>query len=163
MADSDALRARRRRRHSGGDHSLCIPGRCKALEAPVVDDVPPSKLGEWLWEKLTADGDLPPVQHVLAIQTCRMIDRLETFDRQLQGHDWLRFRTSDDQTEVTVYVDRLVSEERETATALKGLLAELEKGLPKPKQEPKGGGKLASVVALLEAKRPAPDRGPATG
>jgi hypothetical protein len=31
MADSDALRQRRRRAHAAGDHDLCIVGRCKEL------------------------------------------------------------------------------------------------------------------------------------
>jgi hypothetical protein len=42
MADSDALRARRRRLHAKGDHTLCRPDRCPALGAPprpAVGDV----------------------------------------------------------------------------------------------------------------------------
>jgi hypothetical protein len=163
MADSDTVRKRRYRRHMAGDHSLCVPGRCKALEATLVDIGPASKAGAELWAALTKDGDLPTLMKPLAVEACRIVDRLDRLDRQLDGHDWLRFHANEDQTEVIVYVDKVLSEAREQAMALRGIVAELEKGLPKPKQEPKGGGKLASVVALLEAKRPAPDRGPATG
>jgi hypothetical protein len=34
VADSDALRTRRSRAHRAGDHSLCLPTRCRALGAP---------------------------------------------------------------------------------------------------------------------------------
>jgi hypothetical protein len=37
VADSDALRARRRRRHVQDDHSLCLPTRCTAVGAPARD------------------------------------------------------------------------------------------------------------------------------
>jgi hypothetical protein len=163
MADSDTLRKRRYRHHMAGDHGLCVPGRCKALDVPLVDIGPESKAAAELWNALTANGDLPPLMKPLAVEACRIIGRLDRLDRQLDGQDWMRFHANEDQTEVTVYIDKALSEAREQALALRGIVAELEKGLPKPKQEPKGGGKLASVVALLEAKRPAPDRGPAAG
>ena len=41
IADSEALRARRARRHRAGDHSLCK--RCAAVKSPAE---PPGELGE---------------------------------------------------------------------------------------------------------------------
>lgn len=152
MADSDTLRKRRYRHHMAGDHGLCIPGRCKALEVPLVDIGPESKAAAELWNALTADGDLPPLLKPLAIEACRIISRLDRLDRQLDGHDWLRFHANEDQTEVTVYVDKALSEAREQATALKGIVAELDRGLPKKPQEKKGGGVLADLAAKRAAR-----------
>ena len=152
MADSDTLRKRRYRHHMAGDHGLCIPGRCKALESAAVDIGPESKAAAELWAALTADGDLPPLMRPLAVEACRIVGRLDRLDRQLDGQDWLRFHANEDQTEVTVYIDKALSEAREQATALKGIIAELEKGLPKPKQEKKGGGVLADLAARRAAR-----------
>jgi hypothetical protein len=40
MADSDAVRSRRKRAHAAGDHSLCR--RCKGLSAPGPVPAPPA-------------------------------------------------------------------------------------------------------------------------
>lgn len=157
LADSDTLRKRRYRHHKAGDHGLCIPGHCKALGIPEPGrDEPPAKLGMWLWTQLTKDGDLPPLYHVLAVEACRIADRLETLDRQLAGHDWLRFRHDETGVEVTVYVDRVLAEAREQATALRGLVAEIEKGVVKPVQPKRGGGVLADLAAKRAARSGTP-------
>jgi hypothetical protein len=39
MADSDAVRARRKRAHAAGDHSLCRPGCERRLRVATEDDV----------------------------------------------------------------------------------------------------------------------------
>jgi hypothetical protein len=39
MADSEAVRARRKRRHAAGDHSQCRPGCEQRLRVATVDDV----------------------------------------------------------------------------------------------------------------------------
>ncbi|MEA5453291.1 hypothetical protein SPF06_01015 [Sinomonas sp. JGH33] len=154
MADSDTLRKRRYRHHMAGDHGLCIPGRCKALDVPAVDIGPESKAAAELWAALTADGDLTPLMKPLAVEACRIVGRLDRLDRQLDGHDWLRFHANEDQTEVTVYIDKALSEAREQATALKGIVAELVKGLPSSKkpQDKKGGGVLADLAAKRAAR-----------
>jgi hypothetical protein len=36
VADDDAVRSRRKRRHAQGDHSSCLPTRCRALGAPAT-------------------------------------------------------------------------------------------------------------------------------
>lgn len=154
MADSDTLRKRRYRHHKAGDHGLCIPGRCKALEA--TDEVlePSTSAGARLWSALAAEyGELPPLCRPMAVEACRIADRLDTLDRQLAGHDWLRFRHDETGVEVTVYVDRVLSEAREQAVAYKAIAAELAKALPKPADKSKGGGKLASVLSLVPTAR----------
>jgi len=40
MADSDAVRARRKRLHASGDHSQCRPGCDRRLRVASVDDTP---------------------------------------------------------------------------------------------------------------------------
>ena len=51
MADSDALRSRRKRAHAAGDHSLCK--RCVVLRrlpiAPEAGDLPADDLGKLRW------------------------------------------------------------------------------------------------------------------
>lgn len=78
-----------------------------------------------LWREMTKQGALPPMQAVLLLEACRITDRLEKLDRQLAGEDWLRFRVDDDGTEVTVVIDKPLSEARQQATALKQIMAEL--------------------------------------
>lgn len=162
MADSSALRARRSRRHASGDHSLCRPERC--AEA-VVDDTPSVPLapdspgglrerGQRLWNAMTAAGSLGPMQSVLLLEACRIADRLDTLDRQLRGDAWLRFRLDESGVEVTVYVDRVLAEAREQATALKGIVTELAKlaGQSRPVPAKKGGGVLADLAARRAAR-----------
>jgi hypothetical protein len=40
MADSAAVRARRKRLHAAGDHSMCRPGCGQRLRVATVDDMP---------------------------------------------------------------------------------------------------------------------------
>jgi hypothetical protein len=55
MADSPTLRVQRHRRHSAGDHRLCVPSRCPAARVAVVVPV-------------TGDGaDLDPVGELRAL------------------------------------------------------------------------------------------------
>jgi hypothetical protein len=164
MADSSTLRARRTRLHKAGDHSICHPERCPAAaerEAPVAD-VPslPSlsglgARGQKLWDDVTASWSPPPLLAANLMEACRIADRLETLDRQLKGGDWLRFRArNDDGSEVIAYVDKVLSEAREQATAFRMITADLIKAAGSARPQPKGGGKLASVTALLNANRP---------
>lgn len=84
-----------------------------------------------------------------------MVDRLDTLDRQLQGEAWLRFRHDESGAEVTVYVDRVLVEAREQATALRGIVAELSKAVQKPAESSTGGGALADLTAKIAARRAA--------
>lgn len=80
--------------------------------------------GRDLWVEMEAEG-LPPMQRVLLLEACRITDRLEKLDRQLAGEDWLRFRLDDEGVEVTVIIDKALSEARQQATALKQIMGEL--------------------------------------
>lgn len=169
-----AERAKRYRRHRNGNHSLCLPGRCPAVAEegaaapvtlPVTDDVTqrsPSgadllgldDAGRELWDDVTGLGAVGPLQAALLLEACRGVDRLNILDRQLKGGDWLRFRHSpEDEHEVVVYVDKVLIEAREQATALKGYVAELSKTVGQSKAPPtKGGGVLADITARIAAR-----------
>jgi hypothetical protein len=120
---------------------------------PEVREVNLGPSGSRLWWDLTASAAPDPLRRVLLLEACRIADRLDTLDRQLHGEAWLRFRHDESGAKVTVYVDRVLSEAREQATTLKGIVVELLKSAGKSAPA-KGGGKLASVSALLDAKRP---------
>lgn len=166
MSRTDAERARRYRRHKAGDHSLCVEGRCAALngDRPTETRTEPSgplgpdgldAAGRRLWDEMTSDGEVAPMQAVLLLQACRIVDRLDRLDRQLRGEDWLRFRHEETGDEVRVYVDRVLAEEREQAVALKTLFAELRQALGKqkqPQQRQKGGGVLGDLAARRAAR-----------
>lgn len=112
-----------------------------------------SDSGRQLWNEMrsTVTGSL----HMpLLLEACRIVDRLDTLDRQLQGGDWLRFRHHESEVEVTVYVDRVLVEAREQATALRGIVAELSKvAAQKPAQTSSGGGGLADLTAKIAERR----------
>lgn len=170
--DKSAQRARRYRRHKSGDHSLCLADRCPAVTPDAVTDTvtpvttpqaePLNRLGladtgRQLWTDANAAGPLGPLQAVLLLEACRIADRLDKLDRQLRGEEWLRFRHNpDDESEVTVYIDRVLAEAREQAVALKGIVAELSKpaNQAKPSSGAKGsGGGLADLSARIAARR----------
>lgn len=167
MADSPALRARRSRRHSSGDHSICRPDaycrtsteddpqRLVATLPVSVSNVTLGERGQELWQALrpTLAG---PLQVALLLEVCRIADRLDTLDRQLHGDAWLRFRHHESGVEVTVYVDRVLSEAREQATTFKGLVAELLKAAPQKLPETTGGGVLADLTARIAERRANP-------
>lgn len=163
MVDSSTDRVHRHRRHRNGDHSLCIPGRCKAIapelrnimerppERPAVDGL--DGAGARLWAEVTGLGDLGPLQSVLLVEACRIADRLDVLDRQLHGGDRLRFRHDESGAEVTVYVDRVLAEAREQATTLRAIVVELIKYVGvREKPEKKGGGPLADLTARRAAR-----------
>lgn len=161
MADDAATRARRSRRHRAGDHSMCRPDAfCRARgtrDSSSDSGATPDGLGAHgreLWREMRA-GMASPLHVLLLLEACRMADRLDTLDRQLQGGDWLRFRHHESGVEVTVYVDRVLVEAREQATALRGIVAELSKGAAQKPVESSGGGVLADLTAKIAARRAA--------
>lgn len=145
---------------------MCRPDRCtNAVEAEQFDhpgnQVRPTvfeESGARLWDAVMASTSLGPLQMPLLVEACRIADRLDVLDRQLNGHDWLRFRHDESGAEVTVYVDRVLAEAREQATALKGIVAELTKPGAQQKAAPakKGGGVLADLAARRAARSALP-------
>lgn len=163
MADSSAVRTRRARRHKAGDHSLCSPGRCPALEQPSElprthpsDEAGTTNLGirgQALWDAITAAWTPAPLHRELLVEACRLADRLDQLDSQLRGHGWLRFRRSEDDPEtVFMVVDRALSEAREQQNTLKALVLELAKAIPEAEPEKKGGV-LYDLAAELKGRR----------
>lgn len=162
MADSAALRTRRSRKHADDDHSLCIPGRCEVLDAqdgtvpgPRDGQLALGPSGQRLHDEITKGGVLQPTTRVMLLEACRMVDRLDQLDRQLHGGDWLRFRRREDELHVIVHMDRALAEAREQATALRGLLTDIERAIagrevPKPGE---GGDVLADFAAKLAERR----------
>lgn len=157
MAESDALRARRYRLHSKGDHSICDPKRrCAVVEAAEMaenegqgEQPGPTRSvkAQRLYEEMSALG-LGPIEEVLLDEACACVDRLTL----------LRSRDT----------EAAMTEARHQATALKGLLAEIRKGVGGPKtprkparsapaetDEPKGGARDSSFSARLAQKRAA--------
>jgi len=135
-----AERQRRHRAHKRGDHSLCDPARCgptpatvtpPAPDVPVTRDTvtPPAGLGERgcrLWGELATTTTAPAVR-VLIEEACRIADRLERLDAICRGESdvWARFSVDRDGDEVTVVIDRALSEARQQALALRQLVADI--------------------------------------
>jgi hypothetical protein len=167
MADSNALRTRRARRHKAGDHSLCLPERCPAVggheESPEPDYASePGDVGtglgvrgQKLWSQVLAGWSPAPMHRELLLEACRVADRLEKLDRQLRGEDWLRFRTNPEEPVVYVYVDKVLTEAREQENTFKALVLELAKVASQAEPEKKGGGVLVDLAAELKRRQTA--------
>lgn len=170
MGATDAERARRYRRHRAGDHSLCLPGRCDALEAStgavtapndvtVVtntgeerDVTPYGPRGQQLWGELTAGQTPDPARRVLIEEACRLADRLDKLDALLTGSSdaWLRFQVDESGTEVTVLIDKPLAEARQQQMTLRAIVAELRQG--KVEAPSQGGGILDQLAARRAAR-----------
>jgi hypothetical protein len=185
---TSAERQKRYRQHGKGDHSLCDPKRCDALRpaptntppglqepAPTADEAIHAPVapvqgfgprGTALMADM-ADAKLEPLHRALLVEACRIADRLDRLDAMLEGReDWVRLQArNDDATEVTVIVDQLLSEARQQATALRGLVAELRAATPVAKRAPgrpasvpdvpsgAKGGNVADLVARAARRR----------
>lgn len=168
MADSSAVRAQRSRLHKRHDHSLCRPDRCpeakKAIDPELSEPKPVERprfgeAGSQLWRDMTAEGDLPPMAMVLLVEACRITDRLDTLDDNLQGgqSQWLDLEVDNEGNTATVIVDKALSEARQQATALKQLVAEIRqfagKGKSSSGSTAKGGGSIADLSSRIAARR----------
>lgn len=166
---SAAERQKRYRQHLKGDHSLCDPERgCEsAPEAPTGRSVPPQvrtergPRGQELWDGLSTG--LPPAQRVLLDEACRIADRLDQLDHMLTDRDtWLSLITSE-AGDIRLVIDGLLSETRQQATAMRGLLAEVVKAAPKAQgrtggasgapTSTKGAANVSSLAARAARRR----------
>lgn len=182
MGLSSAERQARFRAHRAGRHDLCPPDReCRSgrpqrrgRASPALDEAPsPGRgaplphgagpregmaggLARELWDELSP---LLGIAHrVVLLEACRLADRLDRLDAIVDGNDeWLRIST-DEGGEIVVAVDAALAEARQGATALRGMVADLVKALPKTPAgrgaQPKGGG-LADLSARIAARRSA--------
>lgn len=167
MADRTAAeRQRRYRKHRAGDHSLCPPDRedCTTVTVTasvtrdaVTRDAPDlGTRGCRLWRQLTDGAELQPAERVLAEEACRLADRLDRLDAILRGDEdaWMRFRVNEDGTEVTVTLDKALSEARQQQVALKTLLAELRQSRgSKPQEQPKQEASRRDELAKRREER----------
>jgi hypothetical protein len=108
-----------------------------------------------MWDQLVTDDD--PIEVVVLVEEiCRLADRLDRLDAIVNGRDraWLTLEV-DDAGEVTVIVDKVLTEARQQQTTFKALLSELRamRGAgakpAKGRTEPQGGGSVPSGVADL--------------
>lgn len=132
-------------------------------------DVTLGPRGQRLWDAVTAIGPLDPARVVLLEEACRIADRLDRLDAVLTGRSdaWMRLQASEDGSEVTVVVDKALSEARQQASTLNTIVGSLRPavaGRPtsaqdKPALAPEGkGGSVVRLADRLAALRP-----PATG
>lgn len=112
---------------------------------------PAQTRGQALYASMTSFGPWDPAQRVLLEEACRIADRLDKLDAQLEDQEaWFHFSVNqgDGYAEVTVMCDRVLAEARLQAVALKAIVAELRQG--RSSGSPKGDtsvGKLALAVA----------------
>jgi hypothetical protein len=175
MADDAAMRARRSRKHRGGNHTECLPARCRdagnvtravtksvasselaANELTPVDDAPHGlqARGCRLWRDLSGGG-LAAAQRVLLEEACRIADRLDRLDRYLAGDDWIGLdEEMPGSGRLIVVVDKALAESRQQATALKALLTELRQSSSAGSRRgrPPVPGKGVAGVADLSAR-----------
>ena len=160
----------RKRLHDQGDHSKCVVGNCvvitpESVMRHVTSDEPVTPVevaedsrglgarGQGLWDEMTARWVPSPLHREMLMEACRMADRLEKFDLQLKGREWLRFRVRDEEgTEVVVYIDGLLRAARELQGEFRMVIADLVKAMPVKKEQQKGGGVLADLAAKRAAR-----------
>lgn len=162
MADSGALRARRKRRHDRGDHSLCDPTRrCEAREqaetVAAVAEVAARPDGGYgprgaAFRAEMAAHDPGPLHRPLVDEIARMLDRLDRLHAALERKgEWLRQEIDDGGT-VIVQVDNVLGEARQQAATVKALMSELRAVLPKATGKPaplEGKGGALGDLRLL--------------
>lgn len=175
MTDSAAERSRRAYRHKRGDHTLCDPARrcdlleqAEAIKAVARESAHPDgrygPRGNELFEALTGEAGVGPLQRVLLDEACRVVDRLDRLAAALEDKGtWLRYERDDGGT-VVITIDSVLSETRQQEMALRSLLADLEKAIAKaapvktsgaasrPQPSKRGGG-LGDLNARIAARR----------
>lgn len=146
---TNAERQRRYRERRRAEQQRQKPAVTKTPVTPHVT-VTFGARGRWLWQEMSGDK-LAAGKRVLLEEACRIADRLDRLDAQIGGDAdaWFRFSVDESGSEVTVIVDKVLSEARQQAVALKQLVSELRQGAA---AEPASGG---SVLDQLAAKRAA--------
>jgi hypothetical protein len=133
------------------DERRCRDCRRRGIVAPTPAAAEPSApaepsahlgpRGTRLWDEMDTEREaMSPPERVLLEEACRAADRLDKLDDFLTGRGdvWLRFRAAnEDGTVVRVVVDRALSEVRQQADTLRGIVADLTRktsGQPAPSQ-----------------------------
>ncbi len=122
------------------------------------------KRGKALWGALTALHQLSPEQHVTLHEACRTADRLDQLDEVIRGkglEGLLHLRRMDDDGEIVLKVDAVLSQAAAQQTVMKQLLASLRlpdevSGKRPQVRSARGayvpGGKPAPVSSLARAR-----------
>lgn len=111
--------------------------------------------GRRLWDQLNSDYELTPVSEALAVEICRMKDRLERFSAALSSENQLWFELGDPEelesgeVQVSVVVNSMLGEARQTANAMSLLMKKLDVLAP---AKARGGDEdpLAKLLAEVE-------------
>ena len=112
--------------------------------------------GQKLYEAMIAYGPWDESQRVLLEEACRIADRLDKLDAQLETQSaWFNFSVDLDggYAEVTVTCDRVLSEARLQAVALKSIVAELRQGRKPASVPTKGGGSVGDLRSAARRKQ----------
>lgn len=148
MADSAAVRARRYRLHTSGDHSMCSEDRCDevrrqaeqlaAADAEATSISALAASGRTLVAEHEVAG-LSPIHRRLVLEAARIVDRLDRLDLLIgTGEDvWARLelpRTGDG--DIRVVLNGPMAEARQQALALKAIAAELRAVTPRADEVP---------------------------
>lgn len=126
-----------------------------------VDDL--DEGGRALWTELAPHGQAGPGELTIIIEACRIRDRLDKMARLLRGdaQDWLELQEIKGHEGIAeIVIDKSLSEARQQALALKGLLAELRQMRGGKLGRSSSGGSIADDLAAKRAQRQAGAQGP---
>lgn len=147
-----AKRQARYRKHTKGDHSICIVGNCAAITKPPPPPEPSPEdefglAGQRLWRGTLEYGALTDLQRVMLREMARMADRLELLNSIIadENPDTLRWA---------------MREARQTAISAKNLASELrQSGVAGGS----GGGSTGKPAAEDHPETDTHGRGPGIG
>lgn len=112
--------------------------------------------GRALWDKLT-ESDVDPVNEVLILQACRLVDTLDRLDGAKRSKQvWISLAEEaedrfDGVTEIKIVVDGLLAEYRQQAVALAAILSKLTIEAPKgPAKTDRSAERRARMKAEYE-------------
>ncbi|AEK07049.1 terminase small subunit [Mycobacterium phage Halena] len=115
----------------------------------VKNAVPPGLMaaGKELWESVASERELDAPSRVLLLNACRIADRLDQLDQEIDGR-LLSYNQRGDEV-----INPLISEHRQQYTTLANILGKMGLGeLPKAKQENSRWDELAKKRAERAAK-----------
>ncbi|QXO14243.1 terminase small subunit [Mycobacterium phage Chaser] len=115
----------------------------------VKNPVPPglSLAGIDLWINVSGERELDAASRVLLLNACRIADRLDQLDKEIDGR-LLSYNQRGDEV-----INPLISEHRQQYTVLANILSKMGLGeLPKPKQGESKWDELAKKRAERAAK-----------
>lgn len=117
-----------------------------------ADGVPPGLLGRGteLWTSVSANRTLDAPSRVLLLNACRIADRLDALDEEIDGR-LISYNQRGDEV-----INPLISEHRQQYATLAGIFSKMGLGeLPKPASGPSKWDELAAKRAERDKKRAA--------